>query len=329
MRSVLTGVLSPKNGTSEEGQSYVGRIAPSPTGHLHPGHASTFLIACERARERNGRLVLRIEDLDRNRCKEHFYGEMIEDMKWIGVEWANEGPVSGGLYKQSERIKLYEEAWLKLYRQKLIYPCKHSRKDVEGAISAPHEGDAEIIFPPLLRPDSADVHVDSEVTKPSEGPKGVNWRFRVPDGRSIEFSDNCQGEQAFTAGEDFGDFVIYTKDGYAAYELAVVVDDSAMGVTEVVRGADLLLSTARQLLLYEALNGCDSSQVNIPAFYHCSLVRDAQGKRMAKRTGDTTLRSLREAGWTPERVLQHYREGDGESEAECATGADRYHEEEH
>lgn len=285
---------------------YVGRIAPSPTGYLHPGHALTFLTAYERAREHNGRLILRIEDLDRKRCKEDYYWEMLEDMKWMGLEWVDEGPESGKLYMQSERIKLYEDAWLILYQKRLIYPCPHSRKDVERAISAPHEGEAEIIFPASLRPDPSHLDVDPNVTKPSEAPNGVNWRFRVPDGRRIKFTDNCQGEQNFTAGEDFGDFVVYTKDGYAAYELAVVVDDSNMGVTEVVRGADLLLSTARQILLYEALSSDSFSSVRIPAFYHCPLVRDAEGKRMAKRNGDNTLRSLREAGWSSQQVREDF-----------------------
>ena len=282
--------------------AYVGRIAPSPTGHLHPGHASTFITACRRAAERRGKVLLRIEDLDQARCKQHLYGEMIEDMQWMReIKWDTDAEAEGKLCMQSERISLYEKAWLTLYKKKMIYPCPRSRKDVERALSAPHEGDSEVIFPESLRPNLADICVDESVTKPS---KGINWRFRVDDGRQVTFNDNCQGQQSFTAGEDFGDFVVYTKDGYASYELAVVTDDAAMGITEVVRGADLLLSTARQILLYEAL--FDNTRSKIPEFYHCPLVRDAEGKRMAKRNGDTTLRALREAGKTPDDILTEF-----------------------
>ena len=167
------------------------------------------------------------------------------------------------------------------------------------AVSAPHEGETEPIFPATLRPDM------SSFSRELEHPGDVNWRFKVPDGRSVTFVDGRCGPQTFTAGEHFGDFVVWSASlQMPSYELAVVVDDGCTKITEVVRGEDLLMSTARQLLLYEALNICP-----VPSFYHCPLVRDAAGKRMAKRDrDDATLRGLREAGWSPERIREeHFR----------------------
>ena len=172
-----------------------------------------------------------------------------------------------------------------------IYPCDKSRKDVERSLAAPHaEDDAEPIFPSALRPPHG-------AGREAREPGATNWRFRVPDGEVISFVDALQGPQAFVAGRDFGDFLIWRKDGFPAYELAVVADDHAMGVTEVVRGADLLLSTARQLLLYRALGWTP------PAWAHASLIMDAAGKRLAKRSAGLSIRELRQNGKTPEEVL--------------------------
>jgi glutamyl/glutaminyl-tRNA synthetase len=173
-----------------------------------------------------------------------------------------------------------------------IYPCDKSRKDVERALSAPHaEDDAEPIFPSALRP-------NSDAGRGATEPGPNNWRFRVPDGETIAFIDALQGPQAFVAGRDFGDFLVWRKDGMPSYELAVVADDHAMGITEVVRGADLLLSTARQLLLYRAL-GWPS-----PAWAHTPLVVDSAGRRLAKRTAGLSLRELSERGRNPAEALQ-------------------------
>lgn len=162
-----------------------------------------------------------------------------------------------------------------------------------AASSAPHEGDVEVIFPPHLRPKSNEIDVSAEF------PDKVNYRFRVPDGRCISFVDNNFGPQSFVTGSDFGDFVVWCgSTDMVSYELAVVVDDSSLGVTEVVRGCDLLLSTARQILLYEALS------LPIPSFFHCSLVRDENGDRMAKRNASTTLRGLRDKGWSPQDIRE-------------------------
>ncbi len=275
--------------------SYRGRLAPTPTGHLHLGHARTFWIAQERAKVANGSLVLRIEDLDQARCKTQFCQDIYEDLRWFGFDW-QEGPDlepagAFGPYEQIQRLESYRSVWAELATRLVIYPSPHSRKDVAAAIAAPHEGDREIIFPPHLRP------MDWDVT---EMPGEINWRFRVPDGEVIEFVDNNVGLCSYTAGEDFGDFLVWRRDDFPSYELAVVADDHAMAISEVVRGEDLLLSTAKQILLYRALDW------SVPTFYHCPLVRDARGKRLAKRDQAVALRTLREQGLTPVAIRQSW-----------------------
>ena len=275
-----------------------GRLAPTPTGFLHAGHARTFAVAASRACSAG--LVLRIEDLDRPRCREEFCEAAIEDLRWLGLEWS-EGPDVGGphaSYRQSERTAWYLEIWRQLEAAGVIYPSPHSRRDVDEASTAPHEPrpgeagtdtDAEPIFPPSLRPVSWDR---------AAAPGAVAWRFRVPDGRTIEFDDAMAGRVRRTAGVDFGDFVVWRRDDLPAYELAVVADDHAMEIAEVVRGEDLLTSTARQLLLYEALGW------TAPAFCHVPLVRDADGRRLAKRTGGLAIRDLPTRGFSPADVLE-------------------------
>ncbi len=272
---------------------YRGRLAPTPSGYLHVGHASTFWTVQERAKLHNGDLILRVEDLDQQRCKPEFVDAMFEDFKWLGLTW-NEGPNKNGKnapYSQSERLNFYLEAWQKLLQASVIYPSPHSRKDVESALVAPHAGDKEIIFPIELRPNQS---VDKSIDEPGN----CNWRFRVPDGKEILFNDKRLGEIKYDAGEDFGDFLVWRKDGYPSYELAVVVDDVKMEITEVVRGEDLLLSTARQLLIYNALG------MNPPDFYHCPLIRDENGKRYAKREGALSLKTLREQGLSRDDVRE-------------------------
>lgn len=244
---------------------YRGRIAPSPTGYLHLGHASTFKIAEDRAKENSGGLVLRIEDLDRFRCKKEYEEAIIEDLKAMGIRWS-EGPI-----RQSERIDLYREIWDRLKKDQKIYPCSYSRKEIEAHIKEV-EGEEEGVFPNMLRPKELDF--DKYLM-----PGDFNWRFRVPEGRKIKFMDVHYGMQEFEAGKDFGDFLVWRREGVPSYELAVVVDDYMMGITEVVRGADLLKSTARQILIYESLGW------GVPGFYHCDLVCDAHGRRLAKRSG--------------------------------------------
>ncbi|HZQ96421.1 MAG TPA: tRNA glutamyl-Q(34) synthetase GluQRS [Candidatus Sulfotelmatobacter sp.] len=287
---------------------YRGRLAPSPTGLLHLGHARTFWIAAQRAAGR-GTLILRNEDLDPQRCRPEFVQAMIEDLHWLGISW-EEGPDCGGPfapYTQSQRRTHYLNAWEQLRAGGFIYPCTCSRKDVAQAAGAPNDADDEPLYSGKCRPD-LDPRSDSplggpatarseplESAKPSS-PAGVNWRFRVPDGEEISFTDLHLGLQQLTAGKDFGDFIVWRRDDVPAYQLAVVVDDAAMRITEVVRGADLLKSTARQILLYRALG------LPIPEYYHCDLVRDEAGVRLAKRHDSLSIRRLRELGWTPQQV---------------------------
>ena len=277
MTGATNGVPAPR--------PYRGRLAPSPTGLLHLGHARTFWIAQQRAQETGGALVLRNEDLDRARCKQEFVAAMTEDLRWFGFQW-QEGPDCGGAlgpYTQSDRFD-YRSALGALKAGGFVYPCTCTRKDILNALSAPHDGDDEPIYPGTSRANRKSETVNRK----------FNWRFRVPDGEMISFVDGYQGEQRFVAGRDFGDFVVWRHDDIPAYQLAVVVDDAAMRITEVVRGADLLASTARQLLLYRAL-GLPS-----PAFYHCPLMTDASGVRLAKRHDSLSLRALRAQGATPE-----------------------------
>lgn len=304
--------------------SYRGRIAPSPTGFLHLGHAGTFWIAAQRAAERGGQLILRNEDLDSQRCRPEFVRAMFEDLRWLGIEWA-EGPDVGGPcgpYSQSERRAHYLEAWKKLRDRGLIYPCTCSRKDVTLSASAPNDMDDEPVYPGTCRPQGRlrsvapldrvpstslragsdpvpHKHAEATVVSYSDSePKGVNWRFRVPDGEESSFNDLHLGPQRFVAGRDFGDFIVWRRDDVPAYQLAVVVVDAAMRVTEVVRGADLLKSTARQILLFRALESA------VPEYYHCDLVRDEAGVRLAKRHDALSIRKLRELGWSPEQVRE-------------------------
>jgi glutamyl/glutaminyl-tRNA synthetase len=272
--------------SSSSRQGYRGRLAPSPTGYLHLGHARTFWTAQQRAREQSGTLVLRVEDLDASRVRSEFFVAMFEDLRWFGFDW-QEGPDCGGPfapYVQSECIEFYRTAFQRLRESGAIYPCRCSRQDVLRALSAPHVGEEEPIYPGTCR------------HRPPQDLTRVNWRFCVPDGEAIEFTDGHFGPQGFVAGEDFGDFVVWRVDDVPAYQLAVVTDDTRMEITEVVRGADLLLSTARQSLLYRALGW------SLPSFYHCPLVTDENGERLAKRHDALSLRRLREQGIAPEEL---------------------------
>ncbi len=243
-------------------------------------------MASERCRQADGTLVLRIEDLDCERCKAAYAATLIEDLRWYGLKW-QEGPDVGGPfapYEQSARTDHYVRAWRKLAASGTIYPCACTRRDVETALGAPHGGEA--IYPGTCRPTELQ-HVDLDA------PTAVNWRFRTVPGSVVRFDDGGTGPQSFYAGTDFGDFIVWRKDGLPSYQLAVVLDDAAMRITEVVRGEDLLPSTAQQILLYRALG------LPVPRFYHCPLVRDAAGQRLAKRAGAHSLRAMRAAGVDP------------------------------
>jgi glutamyl-tRNA synthetase len=290
-------------------KDYRGRLAPSPTGLLHLGHARTFWIAQQRAQTAGGRLVLRNEDLDPDRCRPDYVGAMLEDLHWFGLEW-QEGPDVGGAfapYTQSERRAQYVDAFRALLAGGFVYPCVCSRRDVQRAAQAPHVGDEEPIYSGTCRPlqqgefrvEPAKLFWPGALRDPGNrggGHPRVNWRFRVPDGEAVPFIDGCAGPQSFVAGKDFGDFVLWRHDDVPSYQLAVTVDDALMRITEVVRGADLLVSTARQILLYRALRW------EPPAFFHCPLVADDKGVRLAKRHDALSLRALRKSGATPEEV---------------------------
>ena len=297
--------------SSSANPKYRGRLAPSPTGLLHLGHARTFWVAQERARANGGTLVLRNEDIDSTRFRLEFVPQMIEDLRWFGFEW-QEGLDCGGAfgpYSQSERRSFYAAALEKLRAGGFIYPCTCSHKDIRDAASAPNAGDDEgPIYPGTCRPKgdrwqvTSDMKSGLSIVSPvtCHVPRAPNWRFRVPDGETVSFTDGNCGGQKFVAGKDFGDFVVWRHDDVPAYQLACVVDDAAMQITEVVRGADLLASTARQILLYRALG------LTPPEFFHCALILDEKGKRLAKRHDALSLRALRGRGKTPENLRRDW-----------------------
>jgi len=261
---------------------YTGRLAPSPTGLLHLGHARTFWIAHQRARAANGKLWLRDEDLDPQRSRADFAAAMREDLHWLGITWDDE-------LRQSDRIPLYREAMQQLLRTGYAYPCTCTRKDLQHSTQAPHEDDDEPIYNNRCRPTSSEPWaLDPEPSR--------NYRFRIPANDPITFLDAHAGPQSFTPAVDFGDFLIWRKDGLPSYQLACVVDDAAMQITEVVRGRDLLKSTARQILLQRALS------LPTPSYFHADLVRDEAGQRLAKRHDALSLRAMRDAGLTPAQV---------------------------
>jgi glutamyl-tRNA synthetase len=271
---------------------YRGRLAPSPTGLLHLGHAATFWQAFLRARDHKGKLLLRIEDLDRDRSKPHFTEAILEDLTWLGISW------HPPILHQSQRLPLYRQALDQLLITGQIYPCHCSRKDLTATVNAPHEdADDESVYPGTCRPPGNTLQTHSPNT---------NYRFRVPHGERIAFADKNLGPQSFTAGKDFGDFLVWRKAlsqhpddaGLPSYQLACVVDDAGTNITEVVRGRDLLKSTARQILLQRALG------VPTPAYYHANLLTDAHGIRLAKRHDALAIRTLRGQGLTPSEVLQ-------------------------
>jgi len=281
---------------SQASTPYRGRLAPSPTGLLHIGHARTFWTAAQRAIEHRGSLILRNEDFDPQRSRPEFADAMIEDLHWLGIRWT-EGPDCGGPhapYSQSERRAFYLEAWRQLRDGGFIYPCTCSRKDLAQAATAPNDADDEPVYPGRCRGRTDSCQFAD--------PAGVNWRFRVPDGDEVAFTDLNLGAQRYTAGRDFGDFLVWRRDDVPAYQLAVVADDAAMQITEVVRGADLLKSTARQLLLIQAI---EYPTLN---YFHCELVRDPAGSRLAKRHDALSIRHLRESGVSAERVMEMARQ---------------------
>ena len=270
-----------------------GRYAPSPTGEIHLGNASTALVAWLAARSARGSFVLRMEDLDRPRVQPGSAERILEDLAWLGLDW-DEGPDRGGPhapYEQSLRRGHYDGAFSRLVERERIYPCFCSRKDVAAAASAPQAPGDEVRYPGTCRAlPAATIEQRLGQGRPHA------WRFRVDERAIPRFVDRVRGRQEGSA-EAMGDFVVRRADGVAAYQLAVVVDDAAMGIDEVVRGADLLASTARQLLLYEALD------LAPPRFAHVPLLLGPDGVRLSKRHHGTSIRELRDAGFSPSAIV--------------------------
>lgn len=257
------------------------RLAPSPTGALHLGNARSFLLAWIWARATGAEVVLRVEDLDGPRTKAGAAEQAIEDLAWLGLDW------DGEALWQSTRTAAYEAALGGLRERGQVYPCACTRKEIEAARSAPNEGELRARYPGTCR-DRDPLELSGE---------GHAWRLRVAAGREVTFVDEFRGPEREIPAETEGDFVIAKKTGEAAYQLAVVVDDAHQEISHVIRGDDLVPSTHLQLLLYEALG------LPLPTFVHVPLVRGADGRRLAKRHGDTRIATYREAGVAPERVL--------------------------
>jgi glutamyl-tRNA synthetase len=263
------------------------RLAPSPTGALHLGNARTFLVNWLMARQKGWRVLLRIEDLDGPRVKAGADRHAMEDLRWLGIDW-DEGPVY-----QSSRAAVYRRAVDRLLSDGRAYACVCTRKEVELAASAPHSEDGAAVYPGTCRGRFA----SAAEARAAVG-RAPAIRFQVP-AETVEFTDAFRGVCRFDAARELGDFVIQKADGTAAYQLAVVVDDAEMGVTHVVRGDDLVDSTPRQLLLYRALGLAEKT----PKYWHLPLVVGTDGKRLAKRHGDTRISHYRERGVSAERVV--------------------------
>ncbi|MFF2482541.1 tRNA glutamyl-Q(34) synthetase GluQRS [Paenibacillus sp. NPDC058071] len=270
-----------------------GRFAPTPSGLMHIGNCWAALLAWLQTRSAGGQFVLRMEDIDKPRCKPALAEQALADLRWLGLDW-DEGPDIGGPfvpYTQSERDDRYEKALHRLEQDGYLYPCFCSRAELLAVASAPHglseEGPA---YAGTCR------HLTPEERAERRALKTPSLRFRIGDDRVVSYIDGVAGLQCSPPGAG-GDFVVRRADGIISYQLAVVVDDAAMGITDVLRGADLLDSTHRQLLLYEALG------LPAPRFAHVPLLMGEDGKRLAKRHGDTSIAGLRQTGVKPEHVI--------------------------
>lgn len=267
-----------------------GRFAPSPSGRIHLGNILCCLLAWLSARQKGGRVILRIEDLDIARCPRRYGEQMCRDIQWLGLDW-DEGPVIGGPsgpYEQSRRTALYQAALRRLEAQGLVYPCFCTRAELHAA-SAPHREDGQVVYPGTCR----GLTAEQAAERARRTGRAPALRLQVPE-EEIAFTDGHMGEYREWLPADCGDFLLRRSDGIFAYQLAVVVDDAAMGVTEVVRGADLLASTPRQLLLYRLLG------LEAPAFYHFPLLLGSDGQRLSKRNADAGLDTLGERYTAPE-----------------------------
>lgn len=268
----------------------IGRLAPSPTGAQHIGNARTYLLAWLWARSQGGKVVLRMEDVDGPRVKPGADAQALVDLKWLGLDW-DEGPDVGGPhapYVQTKRIELYRSLLERLKSDERAYPCTCSRKDVEEAASAPHAEGLEPVYPGTCAHRSVADAVSLD--------RPFCWRFRSAGGIET-FDDEVRGPQAASKNDFGGDFVVWKNDGGPSYQLACVADDHAMSVTQVLRGDDLVTSTFRQLQLYRTFSSAP------PRFAHVPLVVGPDGRRLAKRHGDTRLETVRKSGIAPEKLI--------------------------
>lgn len=279
-----------------------GRYAPTPSGLIHVGNARTALVAWLAVRSAGGTFVWRLEDLDPPRTVPGAAEAAIDDLRWLGLDW-DEGPDVGGPYGpyvQSERSDRYDDALRRLAQDGRLFPCRHSRKDLKALAVAPHgggHGPRVSPYPAHLRPDPGTL--SKGWIEDHLGPCGADdasLRFRV-DGEPVRVEDRFLGQQTERVDQAVGDFVLRRRDGLYAYQLAVVVDDLAMEIDDVVRGVDLMESTARQVQLIRALGG------TVPNYGHVPLVLNAEGEKLSKRDGGLTLRSLRERGVAPEALV--------------------------
>lgn len=264
------------------------RLAPSPTGALHLGNVRTFLVNWTMARQNGWRIVLRIDDLDGPRVKEGADRGAIEDLAWLGLDW-DEGPV----YQLAD-ISAYRDAINNLQERNLLYACTCTRKDIVAAQSAPHDNEHELRYPGTCRPKDWPNNCSKTIANKT---RPAALRVIVPD-EPLTFDDQFCGAQSIHVQTQVGDFVVATKEAMAAYQLAVVVDDARQGITEVIRGDDLLRSTGRQLLLYQLLK-----LTPLPRYWHLPLVIGPDGRRLAKRHGDTRVGFYRDQGINPQRII--------------------------
>lgn len=270
-----------------------GRLAPSPTGWLHLGNAWTFLLAWLAARAAGGSVILRMEDIDPDRSRLAYAEAIMEDLRRLGLDW-DEGPDIGGPYApyfQSQRLDSYTRALAALKSAGQVYPCYCTRKEVRLLAGAPHVGETGAPYPGTCRNLTAEERAEKEALG-----RRPAWRLRCPDG-IVRFKDALYGPQASNLTQCGGDFALCRSDGVFAYQLAVVVDDAAMNITQVVRGQDILPSTPRQLVLYRLL------KLSPPAYLHVPLLLDADGERLAKRHESLSLRALFAAGIQPEALV--------------------------
>ena len=276
-----------------------GRFAPSPTGYIHLGNVWIALLSYISTRQQKGTYVVRMEDIDLQRSKRELGEALLDDLEWLGFEW-DEGPRIGGsesTYWQSERQEYYANILECLALEKLIYPCFCNRARLQSIASAPHVGEV------VHRYDGHCRHIDEKEVKMLSAEKDPSLRLSI-DSCDIEFTDRWQGVQHIHLESDLDDYVLRRSDGMYAYNLAVVLDDIAMGITEVIRGDDLLDTTGQQIYLYKTLKQClHSKNIKVPSYGHAPLLIDSEGHRLSKRQKSITIRELRDNQWSANRII--------------------------